>query len=322
MSTKVEKRILVNVPVSTAYNQWTQFEDFPHFMGGVKSVTQLSDDRLEWVAEIGGVRRQWEAKILEQVPDRRVAWAATEGATNAGVVEFEDVGGGQTSIQLSLEYEPEGLLEKLGDKLHVVDRQAESDLKKFKEFIEDEGYASGAWRGSVNAGSAVGTPGVEHAGASRGDSGKAGISGKVAAGAGIAAAAGAAAAMAASGNKDETEARDVTVTGTTPVAPAEPVVPAEPLTAGSTTGSADAGVGVHAAGTTATAGSTGSVADLGDDRIGHAFDQTNGLVDTTGESDETLEGENLSAAERDQDGNDLRRNDGGLPPVNGNLGQH
>ncbi|HKS01963.1 MAG TPA: SRPBCC family protein, partial [Arthrobacter sp.] len=108
MSTKVEKRILVNVPVSTAYNQWTQFEDFPHFMGGVKKVTQLSDDRLEWVAEIAGVKRQWEARILEQKPDQKVAWAATEGATNAGSVEFEDVGGGQTSIRLFIDYEPEG----------------------------------------------------------------------------------------------------------------------------------------------------------------------------------------------------------------------
>lgn len=322
MSTKVEKRILVNVPVSTAYNQWTQFEEFPHFMGGVKSVTQLSDDRLEWVAEIGGVRRQWEAKILEQVPDRRVAWAATEGATNAGAVDFEDVGGGQTSLRLTLEYEPEGIVEKVGDKLNVVDRQAESDLQKFKAFIEDEGYASGAWRGSVNAGTTVGTPGVEHAGASRGDSGKAGISGKVAAGVGIAAAAGAAAAMAANSNKDEAEARDVTVTETTPAVPAEPVVPAEPLTTGATTGAADAGTGVSgatAAGTTAAAGSSGSVADLGDDRIGHAFDQTNGLVDTTGESDETAAGENLSAGERREDD---RGAEGGLPPVGGNLGGH
>ncbi|MEE9096398.1 SRPBCC family protein [Pseudarthrobacter phenanthrenivorans] len=318
MSTKVEKRILVNVPVSTAYNQWTQFEDFPHFMGGVKSVTQLSDDRLEWVAEIGGVRRQWEAKILEQVPDRKVAWAATDGATNAGAVEFEDVGGGQTSLQLTLEYEPEGLIEKVGDKLNVVDRQAEADLQRFKEFIEDEGYASGAWRGAVNPGTTVGTPGVEHAGASRGDSGKAGVSGKVAAGVGIAAVAGAAAAMAAGGNKDKTETADVTVADTTPVVPAEPAVPAEPLTTGSTAGAADAGT-VPAAGTTAAAGSTGSVADLGDDRIGHAFDQTNGLVDTTGESDDTVAGENLSAGERREDD---RNADGGLPPVGGNLGGH
>src|SRR3954453_9420019 len=189
MSTKVEKRILVNVPVSTAYNQWTQFEEFPHFMGGVKSVTQLSDDRLEWVAEIGGVRRQWEAKILEQVPDRKVAWAATEGATNAGAVEFEDVGGGQTTVRLTLEYEPEGLIEKVGDKLHLVQNRVESDLKKFKEFIESEGYATGAWRGSINEGMTAGTPGVEDAAASRGDSGKAGVSGKAAAAAGVAAAA-------------------------------------------------------------------------------------------------------------------------------------
>ena len=185
MSTKVEKRILVNVPVSTAYNQWTQFEEFPHFMGGVKSVKQITDDRLEWVAEIAGVRRQWTAKILEQIPDRKVAWAATEGATNAGAVEFEDMGGGQTSLRLTLEYDPEGIIEKIGDKLHVVDRQAEADLKRFKEFIEDAGYASGAWREAVNKGAAVGTPGVEDAAASRGDSGNAGISGKMAAGLGV-----------------------------------------------------------------------------------------------------------------------------------------
>ncbi|MGX5716614.1 SRPBCC family protein [Arthrobacter sp. MAHUQ-56] len=316
MSTKVEKRILVNVPVSTAYNQWTQFEEFPHFMGGVKSVTQLSDDRLEWVAEIGGVRRQWEAKILEQVPDRKVAWAATEGATNAGAVEFEDVGGGQTSLQLTLEYEPEGLIEKVGDKLNVVDRQAEADLQRFKEFIEDEGYASGAWRGAVNPGATVGTPGVEHAGASLGDSGKAGVSGKMAAGLGVAAAAGAAAAMAASGNKDKDETRDVTVTETTPAAPAEPVVPAEPLTTGATTGAAWTESETPAASTTP---ASGSIGDLDDGRIGHPFDQTNGLVDATGESDETLEGENLSAGERREDD---RRPDGGLPPVGGNLGGH
>ncbi|MFF1251844.1 SRPBCC family protein [Pseudarthrobacter sp. NPDC058329] len=309
MSTKVEKRILVNVPVSTAYNQWTQFEEFPHFMGGVKSVTQLSDDRLEWVAEIGGIRRQWEAKILEQVPDRKVAWAATEGATNAGAIEFEDIGGGQTSLLLTLEYEPEGIIEKVGDKLNVVDRQAEADLQRFKEFIEDEGYASGAWRGSVSSGAPAGTPGVEDAAGSRGDSGKAGISGKVAAGLGVAAAAGAAAAMAGS-KKDTTEGADVTVT---------PVVPGEPVTVTPVPTDTTATTGITTTGTTAAAGSTGSVADLGNDRVGHAFDQTNGLVDTTGESDETVEGENLSAGER-REGD--RRPDGGLPPVGGNLGQH
>jgi uncharacterized membrane protein len=224
VTTKVEKSVLVNVPISVAYNQWTQFEDFPQFMGGVKSVTQLSDDRLEWVAEIAGVRRQWEARILEQVPDQRVAWAATEGATNAGSVTFEDVGGGQTSVRLFLEYEPEGLVEKVGDKLNVVENQAAGDLDRFKAFIESEGYATGAWRGSVDAAGHVGTPGVEHAEASRGDDGKAGVSGKaVAAGAaGLAAAAGIAAVAAASSK--EKESSDATAQpGSTDEAPASQV---------------------------------------------------------------------------------------------------
>ncbi len=198
MTTKVEKSILVNVPVGTAYNQWTQFEDFPQFMGGIKSVKQLEDDRLEWVAEIAGVRRQWTARIVEQVPDQKVAWAATEGATNAGEVTFEDVGGGQTSVHLTLEYEPEGLLEKVGDKLNIVENQAEGDLDRFKAFIEAEGYATGAWRGSVNEGAATGTPGLAEASSSQGDAGKAGISGKaVAAGLGAAAAAAVGAAVVA-----------------------------------------------------------------------------------------------------------------------------
>jgi carbon monoxide dehydrogenase subunit G len=206
MTTKVEKTILVNVPVSTAYNQWTQFEDFPQFMGGIKSVTQLSDDRLQWVAEIAGVKRQWEGKILEQVPDQKVAWAATEGATNAGSVTFEPAGDGQTNVHLSLEYEPEGLVEKVGDKLNIVENQAEKDLERFKAFVESEGYATGAWRGTVNEGATVGTPGVEDAAVTQGDSGKAGVSGKaVAAGAGLAAAAAAGVAAATSAKKSSDE---------------------------------------------------------------------------------------------------------------------
>ena len=220
MSTRVEKKIIVNVPVSRAYNQWTQFEDFPQFMGGVSSVTQLSDDRLQWVAEIAGVKRQWEARILEQVPDRKVAWAATEGATNAGSVTFEDLGGDQTSVSLTLEYEPEGLVENVGDKLKIVEKQAEGDLERFKAFIESEGYATGAWRGSVG-GAGVGTPGVEDAAESRGDSGKAGLSGKaVAAGVGAAAAATAAAVAGSRKGSDDTSTSGAT---STPVAatPAE-----------------------------------------------------------------------------------------------------
>jgi ribosome-associated toxin RatA of RatAB toxin-antitoxin module len=214
--TKVEHRILVNVPVSVAYNQWTQFEDFPHFMGGIKKVTQLSDDRLEWVAEIAGVRRKWEATILEQIPDRKVAWAATEGATNAGEVTFEDIGGGQTSVRLTLEYEPEGLVEEVGDKLNVVESRTKKDLERFKELVESEGYASGAWRGTIE--NVPGTPGIEDAEASRGDSGKAGVSGKVVAGVAAAAAAGVAAA--AAGRKSDTDDVETEV---------EVVVPAEPV---------------------------------------------------------------------------------------------
>ena len=104
VTTTVEESILVSVPISTAYNQSTQFQEFPQFMAGIKSVRQLSEDRMEWVAEIASVRRRWEAKILEQIPDRKIAWAAIEGATNAGAVTFEDLAGGQTSVRLSLKY--------------------------------------------------------------------------------------------------------------------------------------------------------------------------------------------------------------------------
>ncbi len=217
MSTKVEKRIVVDVPVGVAYNQWTQFEDFPHFMGGVQSVTQLSDDRLKWVAHIAGVRRQWEAKIVEQIPDRRVAWASTEGATNSGAVDFQDAGGNKTQLSLTLEYQPEGMVEKVGDLLHVVARQAEHDLKQFKAFIEHEGHATGVWRKSV--------PGT-------------------------------------------------------------------------------------AAGATSATGETGA-ATAPTSRVAHPFDQTNGLVDFEGESDETAEGENYSSAERRHRHN---RDDRLLPP--------
>ena len=202
MTTRIEKSLVVDVPVSVAYNQWTQFEEFPHFMGGVSQVRQLDDQRLEWVAEIAGVRRQWEARIVEQVPDRKVAWAATEGATNAGAVTFEPAGPDSTHVHLSLEYEPEGLVEKAGDALNIVENRAEKDLERFKAFIEAEGYATGAWRGSVNEGAGT-APGVEDAAATRGDSGKAGVSKTaMAAGAGLAAA-GVAAGMAAKKRSDD-----------------------------------------------------------------------------------------------------------------------
>ncbi|MDR6639106.1 SRPBCC family protein [Paenarthrobacter nitroguajacolicus] len=158
MTTKVNKTIMVNVPISTAYRQWTQFEEFPHFMGGVERVTRLGDDRLEWVAEIAGVHRKWEAKIVQQDVNRAVAWAAVEGVKNAGWVEFKEAGPSQTSLHLSLEYEPHGVLEFLGDKLHVVERQAESDLKKFKEYIEKQAPETASTAGTTTAAPATGTP--------------------------------------------------------------------------------------------------------------------------------------------------------------------
>jgi hypothetical protein len=232
MGTNVEESIEVSLPVSTVYNQWTQFEDFPQFMSGVSSVTQLSDDRLEWVAEIAGVRRRWEAKILEQVPERKIAWAATEGATNAGAVTFQDMGG-RTLVHLSLEYEPEGLVEKVGDKLNVVENRAKGDLERFKSFVESEGYATGAWRGSVNPGGTWGKPSVDDADASRGDEGKAGVSGKaVAAGVGAAAAAAATAVgVAAAGKGSESTTTPVEGVESVEVAPTE-APPAAPAAAG------------------------------------------------------------------------------------------
>jgi ribosome-associated toxin RatA of RatAB toxin-antitoxin module len=174
VTTKVQKSVVVDVPLSTVYNQWTQFEEFPRFMSGVESVTQLADDRLEWVAEIAGVRRQWIAKILEQVPDRKVAWAAVEGATNAGAVTFDEAGPEQTAVHLELEYEPEGFVETVGDRFNIVERQAAGDLERFKEFVELHPRASGAWRGSISKGATVHAPGIKDAASSYGDSGKVG----------------------------------------------------------------------------------------------------------------------------------------------------
>jgi uncharacterized membrane protein len=148
MST-IEQSIDVNVPVRTAYNQWTQFEEFPRFMEGVEAVRQLDNQRLQWRATIGGKVEEWEAVITEQHPDERIAWKNTTGAANAGVVTFHRLADNKTRVMLQMEYDPQGVVENLGDLLGVVSRRVANDLERFKEFIEARGQETGAWRGEV-----------------------------------------------------------------------------------------------------------------------------------------------------------------------------
>ena len=148
--TSHETSIEVNVPVQTAYNQWTQFESFPQFMNGVESITQIDPTHTHWKIKIGGVSREFDAEITEQTPDQRVAWTSTSGATHAGVVTFHRVGDNQTKVMLQLDTEPEGLVEKVGEAVGVVGHQVKSDLERFKELIERTGNESGAWRGEVS----------------------------------------------------------------------------------------------------------------------------------------------------------------------------
>jgi uncharacterized membrane protein len=150
MST-VEKTIDVNVPIRTAYDQWTQFEEFPRFMEGVKSVTQTDDTHLRWVAEVAGVDKEWDAEITEQHPDERVAWTSTSGARNAGVVTFHRLDDGTTRVLLNMDVDPEGLVESAGDALGFLDRRVQGDLERFKQFIESRGVETGAWRGEVES---------------------------------------------------------------------------------------------------------------------------------------------------------------------------
>jgi uncharacterized membrane protein len=151
VTTTVEESIDVNVPVRTAYDQWTQFEEFPQFMDGVESVVQLDDTHLRWEAEIAGVTRTWDAEISEQTPDQRIAWHATMGADNGGVVTFHRIDDTTTRVMLQLEFDPDGFIEQVGDKLGFVKRRATGDLERFKAFIEQRGQETGAWRGEVAA---------------------------------------------------------------------------------------------------------------------------------------------------------------------------
>src|SRR4051794_10400069 len=145
----IEQSIEVQVPLKTAYNQWTQFEEFPKFMDGVEQVRQLDDTHLQWVAEFGGQRHEWLAEVTEQKPDERVAWRNTDGKENAGVVTFHRVDDDKTKIMVQMDFVPEGVVEKVGDKLGAPDRRVKGDLERFKEFIESRPQATGAWRGEV-----------------------------------------------------------------------------------------------------------------------------------------------------------------------------
>jgi uncharacterized membrane protein len=146
----IEQSIEVQVPVRTAYNQWTQFEDFPHFMEGVKEIRQLDDASLHWTIEIAGQVREFDAKITEQNPDERIAWTTIDGPHQAGVVTFHRIADNQTKVMLQMEYDPEGLVEKAGDALGIVKSRVKGDLERFKSFIESRGQETGAWRGEVD----------------------------------------------------------------------------------------------------------------------------------------------------------------------------
>ncbi|MBB1246878.1 SRPBCC family protein [Streptomyces durbertensis] len=147
---QVEESVEVAVPVRTAYNQWTQFETFPEFMEGVERVEQRTDTLTHWVTDVGGARREFDARITEQIPDERVAWTTVAGeARQAGVVTFHRLDANRTKVMLQMEFDPEGLAENVGDKLGFVRRRASGDLERFKDYIEARGAESGAWRGVV-----------------------------------------------------------------------------------------------------------------------------------------------------------------------------
>ena len=150
MST-VEQSIEVEAPINTVYNQWTQFEEFPRFMEGVDEVRQLDDTHLHWVASFGGSQHEWDAVIVEQIPDERIAWGNVDGKDNAGVVTFHRLDDNRTKVMVQLDFVPEGIKEKVGAAIGAADRRVQGDLERFKELIESRGTETGAWRGEVQA---------------------------------------------------------------------------------------------------------------------------------------------------------------------------
>jgi uncharacterized membrane protein len=145
----VTESVDVDVPVSTAYNQWTQFESFPQFMGGVEEIRQTDETHQHWKTSVGGVEREFDTQITEQHPDERVAWRSTDGTTHAGVVTFHRLSDTSTRVTAQIDWQPEGLVEKAGAAVGVDDRRVKKDLTRFKEFIESRGHETGGWRGDV-----------------------------------------------------------------------------------------------------------------------------------------------------------------------------
>jgi uncharacterized membrane protein len=149
MESTVEESVEINVPVGTAYNQWTQFEEFPKFMKGVREVRQLDPTHLHWRAVVGGKEQEWDSEITEQIPDTRIAWHSTSGAKNAGVVTFHKISDSATKVMLQMNYEPHDAIEGIGDLLGLVKIETRTNLRCFKEFLEGRGKETGAWRGAV-----------------------------------------------------------------------------------------------------------------------------------------------------------------------------
>lgn len=147
---RFEESIKVAVPVRVAYDQWTQFEEFPKFMDGVERVQQVTDKTLRWTASVAGRTKEWEADIVDQTPDTRIAWKSTDGAENAGVVLFRSLGPDETEVTLKLDAEPDGAIETAGDALGFLQRRVHGDLERFKERIERQGGNGKAWRGEIH----------------------------------------------------------------------------------------------------------------------------------------------------------------------------
>jgi uncharacterized membrane protein len=144
--------LVVDVPVRVAYDQWTQMEEFPRFMEGVDDVRQVTDTHMHWRVSIGGVEREFDAVITDQVPDQVIAWASVDGPKQAGTVTFRALDPERTEVALAMVFEPEGLVESAGEALGIVESHVRGDLERFKEFIESRGAQTGSWRGEVLGG--------------------------------------------------------------------------------------------------------------------------------------------------------------------------